>query len=247
MSLPQPTPSTPPCPASLGSLCLLAHQRLDCLLAFCLADESHDDRSFFAFEKDLLGLLFCLGQTLVALFLLRRHQRLDLEPWLQNGYRQSAQAAPRTLHTVFGPVEYHRAYLAPKDGVGSGVHPLDAELGLTRDGFSPLLIGWFCRLATRLSFRLAGELGGMFLSWAPAPSTIQEWVLGLGRPAHVYLSSGPLPKNDGEILVIECDGKAAPTATEEELTKRRGPRKARPACSCKCFAAPRTLLPQSTR
>ena len=63
------------------------------------------------------------------------------------------------------------------------MHPLDAELGLTRDSFSPLVIGWFCRLATRLSFRLASEMGGMFLGWAPAVATIEEWVLGLGRPA----------------------------------------------------------------
>ena len=34
---------------------------------------------------------------------------------------------------------------------------------------------------------------------------------------YVYLSDGPLPENDGEVLVIEIDGKAAPTATEQEL------------------------------
>src|ERR1019366_2636396 len=76
---------------------------------------------------------------------------------------------------------------------GSGVHPLDAELGLTRDGYSPLVIRWFSRLCTRLSFGLSSNLGGMFLGWAPA----------------------------------------APT-TEEELDKRRGPRKCKTeGCNCK--------------
>src|SRR5262249_50743493 len=99
--------------------------------------------------------------------------------------------------------------------------------------FSPWLISCFCRLATRLSFRLASEMGGMFLNWAPAPSTIEGWVMGLGRPAAAYLSSGPLPEGDGDMLVIECDGNAIPTATAEQLAKRRGPRRPK-ACGCKC-------------
>jgi hypothetical protein len=230
MSQPQAIPAPSACPDPLDPLRALAHRRLDCLIAFCLADESDDDRPFLAFERDLLGLLFCLGQILVRLFLLRRHLRLDLGPWLSKGYRVSDRAAPRTLDTAFGPVEYARAYLVPKSG-GPGVHPLDAELGLTRDGFSPTLVGWFCRLATRVSFRLASELGGMFLGAAPSHATIEGWVLGLARPAHVWLSGGPLPDGDGDVLVIECDGKAAPTATDEELRKRRGKRH---EAGCKC-------------
>ena len=112
----------------------------------------------------------------------------------------------------------------PRHGGGPGVHPLDVALGLTRDAYTPLVIGWFCRLATRVSFQVASGLGGMFLGAAPPASAIEEWVLGLARPAYVYLSDGPLPEDDGEVLVIEIDGKAAPTATERELARRRGPR-----------------------
>ena len=61
----------------------------------------------------------------------------------------------------------------------------------------------------------------MFLGAAPPASTIEQWVLGLARPAYVYLSEGPLPEDDGEVLVIEIDGKAAPTATDQELARRR--------------------------
>jgi hypothetical protein len=222
MSLPQATSPEPGCPSFIAELRLQAHQRLDSLLDFCLADEPA--RGFLAFEKALLGLLLSLGQILVHLFLRHRHEHLDLTAWLDRGYRLSDAEAPRTLKTAFGPVAYRRAYLVPQDGHGPGVHPLDAELGLTRDSFSPLVIGVFCRLATRLSFRLSSELGGMFLGWAPAPSAIEEWVQGLGRPAQVYLSTAPLPGEDGEVLVLEFDGKAAPTATESELAKRRGKR-----------------------
>ena len=123
----------------------------------------------------------------------------------------------------------------PRRGGGLGVHPLDIELGLTRDAHSPLVIGWFCRLATRVSFRLASGLGEMFLGGAPPVSAIEDWVLGLARPAFVYLSNGPLPKDDGEVLVVEVDGKAAPMATEEELGRRRGPRSSHTrGCDCGC-------------
>jgi len=39
----------------------------------------------------------------------------------------------------------------------------------------------------------------MFLGAAPPASAIEEWVLGLARPAYVYLSDGPLPRDDGEV------------------------------------------------
>src|SRR3954452_8186784 len=73
----------------------------------------------------------------------------------------------------------------------------------------------------------------MFLGTTPPASAIEEWVRGLARPAYVYLSEGPLPEDDGEVLVIEIDGKAAPTATERELARRRGPR-AHHGQGCKC-------------
>ena len=70
-----------------------------------------------------------------------------------------------------------------------------------------------------MSFQVASSLGGMFLEAAPPASAIEEWVLGLARPAYVYLSEGPLPEDEGDVLVIEIDGKAAPTATARN---RRG-------------------------
>jgi hypothetical protein len=42
-----------------------------------------------------------------------------------------------------------------------------------------------------------------------------------------------LPEGDGDVLVIEIDGKAAPTATALELARRRGPR-ARHERGCQC-------------
>ena len=151
-----------------------------------------------------------LGCLLIQFFLRAHHDRLDPAAWRARGYRVADPAAERTLKTSCGPVAYVRAFLVPRHGGGHGVHPLDVALGLTRDAYSPLLIGWFCRLATRLSFQVAGGLGEMFLGAAPPASAIEQWALGLARPAYVYLSDGPLPAEDGDVLVIEVNGKAVP-------------------------------------
>ena len=107
MSLPQTTSPASCCPSAIAELRLQAHQRLDGLLDFCLADEPA--RGFPAFEKSLLGLLLSLGQILVQLFLRHRHEHLDLTAWLTRGYRLSDADAPRTLQTAFGTVEFRRA------------------------------------------------------------------------------------------------------------------------------------------
>lgn len=234
MSADHVNPPTRVCPPPREGSTQQIHQRLDEIIAFCRRDPG--PASFLDFEKALLDLLRSLGCLLIHLFLQARHDRLEIATWTQaRGYRVADDDAERTLKTSCGPVTYRRAFLVPRRGGGPGVHPLDVALGLTRDAYSPLVIGWFCRLATRVSFQLASGLGGMFLGAAPPASAIKEWVLGLGRPAAVYLSEGPLPREEGEVLVIEVDGKAAPTATDQELARRRGPRpRHRRGCDCGC-------------
>jgi hypothetical protein len=231
MSTCESNPPATACPPTVEDLRRRAHERLDEILAYCSDDRG--PASFLEFETALLGLLRSLGCLLIQLFLRARHDRLDPAAWLDRGYRVADPAAERTLKTSYGPVAYVRAFLVPRHGGGHGVHPLDVALGLTRDAYSPLLIGWFCRLATRVSFQIASGLGEMFLGAAPPASAIEEWVLGLARPAYVYLSEGPLPEDEGDILVIEIDGKAVPTATEQELARRRRPR-SRHERGCRC-------------
>src|SRR5947208_243500 len=232
MSAHQGNPPATACPPDLEPSRQQIHQRLDEIIAYCLQDPG--PTSFLDFEKALLSLLQSLGCLLIQLFLQARHARLDLTTWTRaRGYGVSEKDAERKLKTSCGEVTYQRAYLVPRPGGGPGVHPLDVALGLTRDGFSPLVIGWFCRLATRVSFRVASGLGEMFLGSAPPASAIEEWVLGLGRPAYVFLSEGPLPEGDGDVLVIEIDGKAVPTATDQELARRRKPWSGCPdRCEC---------------
>jgi len=133
-----------------------------------------------------------------------------------------------------GGFTYQRAYLVPRRSGGPACTRWMSLLGLTRDAYSPLVIGWFCRLATRSASRSpvgsgenvprvrAPDLGDRASgSWA--------WL----GPLMVYLSDGPLPENEGDVLVIENRRQGRP--------HRHGPRAgpapkvaARGEQGCKC-------------
>jgi hypothetical protein len=220
----------PPCPATTEVVVAEARQRFEQVLHFCL----HNEHSFWEFEKCLLALLAVLGRLLVRLFLTSRHQRLDLQPYLQDGtYRLDHAYAERTVKTAWGEVTFGRAQLRRRKK-GPGFHPLDAVLGLTRDRLSPWVMFLVGRLATRMSFGAARLVAKALLRWAPATATIEQVVLGLGRQAAPFVQQLAAPPGDGEVLVIEIDGKCAPMATEAELAQRRGRRRHWPGCACGC-------------
>jgi hypothetical protein len=181
-------------------------------------------QSFFEFEQLLIPLVFGLGRLLLALFLVRRHERLETVPSeVVDGDRYERKVPQgRWLGTFFGKVRYWRTYMY---GPERGYFPLDRELGLPADGFSTHLIGLMARLATKMSYAAAKVMLRSFLSWSPSTTTIEHAVLGLGRRTQAWFEHAPAPKDDGEVLVIEIDGKSPPTATEAELRKRRGKRK----------------------
>ena len=226
----QPNIGTAACPPTEESVLAEARQAFEELVCFCLGEE----RTFWEFEKRLLVLLFGLGRVLTRLMLVHRHSRLSLEPYLaMKGYRLGDAYAERKLKTACGEVSYGRAHLI-REGGGTGFHPLDVVLGLTRDGFSPWVVQFVTRLATRMSYSASRLICKAALGWSPSTEGIEHLVLGLGRQAAPFMQQMGAPPNDGEVLVIEVDGKCPPTATEQELSKRRGKRQHAKGCSCGC-------------
>jgi len=218
------------CPVTSASVRADAQAAFDDLTRVCETSTS----SFWVFEKDLLVRMAVLGACLIRLFLTARHERLDVQPFLEDGrYRPGEDYAERTLKTPYGEVTYGRRYLMACAG-GSGLFPLDVVLGLTLDRLSPWMMQWVARLATRMSFKAAQMVCKAVLHWAPATETIEQVVLGLGRGAKPFMKQLPAPTKDGDVLVIEVDGKCPPTATEAELAKRRGKRRPRHGSDCPC-------------
>src|SRR6266567_4367726 len=225
-------PSSSNCPATQVSVHADAKVAFDDLAQFCLTCAE----PFWEFEKQLLVRIAVLGICLIRLFLTARHECLDLQPFLEDGkYRPGDGYAARTLKTFYGEVTYGRHYLMSRGG-GSGFFPLDVVLGLTRDRLSPWVMQWVARLATRMSFKATQLVCKAALNWAPATETIEQVVLGMGRDAAPFMKQLAAPAKDGDVLVIEVDGKCPPTATEAELAKRRGKRRPRHErdCSCGC-------------
>src|SRR6266446_7925809 len=218
------------CPPTCAAIRANAKAAFDDVAEFCQTC----DAPFWEFEKQLLVRVAVLGACLIRLFLTARYERLHLQPFLEDGkYRPGDDYAERTLKTVYGEVTYGRHYLMSRGG-GSGFFPLDVVLGLTRDRLSPWVMQWVTRLATRMSFKASQMVCQAALNWAPATETIEQVVLGLGRDAAPFMKQLKAPAKDGDVLVIEVDGKCPPTATAAELAKRRGPRRCPQGCGCGC-------------
>ncbi len=223
-------PETGGCPVTSEAMEDCAFNACDDLVQFCRSS----DLPFGKFEQELLVRLAVLGCCLLRLFLTARHERLDIKPFLKDDqYRPGDPYAERTLKTVYGEVTYGRQYLQARSQ-GHGIFPLDIVLGLTWDALSPWVMQWVARLATRMSFKAAKMVCQAVLNWAPATETIEQVVLGMGRAAAPFMKHLEAPKEEGEVLVIEVDGKCPPTATEEELAKRRGKRKPKHLKDCPC-------------
>ena len=183
--------------------------------------------SFKDFEQAIRQLVFAFARIAIMLFLaLREDQLMRTYPSQveREGRRfRRAPAIPRSLTTLFGVVRYARTYMRE---VGHharrGFHPLDVGLGLVGDRFSWNLLTMAARLATKLSFAEARATLASFVPDAPSTEVIENTVLGLGRHTAAWFEQAPAPEGDGEVLIAMFDSKGAPTATESELSRRRG-------------------------
>lgn len=180
-----------------------------------------EGRTFLDFEQGLLPVVFALGRLLVALFLCRQHEHLEIPPAVCEGGRRfrRKQDQSREIGVLFGKVRYWRTYMHAK---GGGFYPLDRILKIPADGFSFGLTSLMTRVATKVSYAQTALLLRCFLIWSPSTTSIERAVLGLGRRTQAWFEVAPIPDGDGDVLVVMIDGKATPTATQGELKKRRG-------------------------
>lgn len=224
------TVEVPECPDASVEIEKQIRQAVDEVISFISTDT--DDLKLVDFERSLWSLVGRQFQLCVALFLAVRHQRIELSEYTGNGWRVKDDFSQRTIKTMGGQVRYGRAYLTRRNG--GGWFPLDAVLGITQDGFSLQVVGIVTRLATRLSYSATRGAMKATLGWAPSTEAIELLVIGVGQRAPAFMATQGEFVDDGEVLIIEVDGKAAPMATEAELEARRQKRKHAPNCSCGC-------------
>ncbi|MDM8556930.1 hypothetical protein QUF75_19560 [Desulfococcaceae bacterium HSG7] len=184
-------------------------------IEFCTPE--HEKITFLEFEKELWKLLSHMGRLYIQPFLISCHNRSDYSKWLNTGlyYMRKALIAG-TIKTVFGEVRYFRTYQVGKNRIAGSFYPIDIVSGLTRDGFSPSVISQATRLAARVSFITSVKLFTCFYGWSPSIQSFETSVSGSGREAGGYMEAAEAPEGDSDVLIIEADGKATPTATDEE-------------------------------
>lgn len=205
------------------SLLRVVEDAVDC-------DTRDETVSFREFEKTLRTELWALGALLVRLFLELTErsvrQRLGSRMVCDGHIFKRHAAKDRALKTLFGVIRYWRTYMY-RVGGGGGYYPVDSALGLTGDRFSFNLLMLSARLACMLSFAKARETLQLFVPSAPSTEVMEQAVLGLGRYTQDFFEQAPPPQADGpdgDVLVIMVDSKGIPTATDQELKRRRGPR-----------------------
>ena len=219
----------PECPEASDKLETQIRQAVDELIGFVRSDSG--TLRLMDFERSLWSRMALLFRLCVAMFLALRHERLSLSDFEAGGWRVKKEFATRTVKTICGAVTYGRAYLRRN---GDGWFPLDADLGITADGFSWRVIDLVTRLATRVSYQATQSIMRAMLGWSPSTEAIESLVIGLGQRAPAFMATQQSFDDDGEVLVIEVDGKAAPMATEAELEARRRKRKQGRKRGCGC-------------
>lgn len=194
-----------------------------------LVDDAAGKQQYEPLERQLIIGVFRLGRLLVALFVCLTHERTPVAATQRGKERYRRQGAKsRLLGTFFGKVRYWRCYLEQTNGRPGGYYPVDLALGLVADGFSLGVISRAVQLATKMSYGAATVVFKSFCGWSPSHKTIEEATLGLGRYTAEWVEHRPPPADDGDVLVVQFDSKATPTARKTELDKRRGPRQPNP-------------------
>jgi len=94
-------------------------------------------------------------------------------------------------------------------------------------GFSPGTVAAIAQLCAMLAFGNARRLFAEFHEWAPSPRATLRMVDAVGAEARGFLDAAAVPDNDGDVLVIQVDGRGAPRITATEAERRRKPRRKR--------------------
>jgi hypothetical protein len=191
--------------------------------AYRLADEGAPS-SLAVFEPSLWTLLLALGRALMGLWLARRAARPRSARYEHRGRSYDVDGTAKgEVGTRFGKV----AYEGP---VGRLVGwrraardlPLDRELGLC-GGFSLSVVTTLAKLCAQMAFAAARQTFRDVFEWSPSPRAVLRMVDGVGAEARPFVEQAPPPEEDGEVLVIQVDGKGAPAISSREYGRRTQP------------------------
>jgi hypothetical protein len=161
------------------------------------------------------------------LFLARQAARATAALYQHEGQRyQRAEVRTSEVGTRFGKVSFRRAVGRVVGRARAAADlPLDRALGLC-SGFSLGVVTALGKLCAQMAYAAARVQFKDTYDWAPSPRATLRMVDALGAEARGFLEQAPAPDEDGEILVIQVDGKGAPMISARELGRRCRPHEA---------------------
>jgi hypothetical protein len=180
-----------------------------------------------AVEAELWTALLGLGRVVIALFLARQASRPRAATYEHDGARFALDAdSLRRIEvgTRFGKVLFARPIGVPLGKRSRADLPVDRELGLC-SSFSLGTVTAIIQLCALMAFGTARRLFAEFHEWAPSARTTLRMVDAVGAEARRFLDAAAVPEDDGDVLVIQVDGRGAPMITATEHDRRRQPRR----------------------
>jgi len=179
-----------------------------------------------AVERELWTALLRLGRAVTALFLARYAARPRPTTYVHEDTRFALDPGTRRrteIGTRFGKVPFVRAIGRPIGGRGRTDLPIDRELGLC-SSFSMGTVTAVVQLCALMAFGTARRLFAEFHEWAPSSRATLRMVDAVGAEARGFLDAHAIPDGDGEVLVIQVDGRGAPMISSTEHARRRRPK-----------------------
>jgi hypothetical protein len=191
--------------------------------AFKLANEG-EPGSLAMFEPALWTSVLGIGRALMALWLARCAARPRLVSYEHEGRTYEIVGTEKgEVGTRFGKI----AYEGPVGRIVGWKRaardlPLDRELGLC-GGFSILVVMTLVRLCAQMAFTSARKTFRDMLEWTPSQRATLRMVDAVGAEARPFIEQAPAPEGDGNVLVIQVDGKGAPAISSREHARRQRP------------------------
>lgn len=182
-------------------------------------------------ERTLLARLMQLGVALIGVWL-AEHLPTSVPRRIRvgRGWYSYQAFSGDTVRTRFGELWAPRPVYTRVGGHGPAwVAPEDGAIGLADGRMSlgvHLLVAW---LAARMAFDDVGETIEQFGGYAPSKRAALGIVDEIGPQAAAWMQAMPVPEDDGDIIVVQVDGKGAPMLGTAEHSKRcrphmKGPR-----------------------
>lgn len=167
-------------------------------------------------ERGIFKRLLGLGFRLMLLFFTIRAEEYPRMP-VETGVGEELpyfDDKKRNYFSIFGKLPFWRPYFYQK-GVG-GQSPLDEELSLGSDCYSDLLREIAEYMGVDVTYDKVTEMFARILGQKLSTSAVTKMVATDAADVEAYYEQRPAPKpeDEGEILVIQADGKGVPMVRE---------------------------------